>query len=193
MNTYKEAEILLQKDGVGILPTDTLYGIVARAFSKKAVSRIYRLRKRNTKKPLIILIQSIADIGLFGITLSTHDKKILRTLWPEKMSVIIPCNVKKFLYLHRGTNTLAFRIPASITIRRFLKKTGPLVAPSANWEGQKPAKTIKQAQKYFGDTVDFYIDNGKLISQSSTVVALTNGTFSIVRKGAFKLHKRMIE
>ena len=192
MNTYAQAEKIIKKEGVGVFPTDTLYGVVGSAFSRKAVARIYKLRKRNPKKPLIILIHALADIDLFGITPDLKDKKILRTLWPGKVSVIVPCNRKKFAYLHRGTDAFAFRVPASSALRRLLKKTGPLVAPSANLEGEPPAKTVAEAEKYFGDTVDFYVDRGRLTSQPSTLVALKNGRISVVRKGAFKPLKRMV-
>ena len=214
MNTYAQAEKIIKKEGVGVFPTDTLYGVVGSAFSRKAVARIYKLRKRNPKKPLIILIHALADIDLFGITPDLKDKKILRTLWPGKVSVIVPCKPsnttltgsaktagvkvdilgkrKKFAYLHRGTDALAFRVPASSALRRLLKKTGPLVAPSANLEGEPPAKTVAEAEKYFGDTVDFYVDRGRLTSQPSTLITLENGRISVVRKGAFKPLKRMV-
>lgn len=193
MDTYAQAERIIKKEGVGVLPTDTLYGVVGSAFFKKAVARIYKLRKRNPKKPLVILIHALADLGLFGVAPDAKDKKILRSLWPGKVSIIIPCRRKKFAYLHRGTDALAFRVPASSTLRRLLKKTGPLVAPSANREGELPAQTIVQARRYFSDTIDFYVDCGRLASQPSTLVALENGRISVVRKGAFKLPKNMLK
>lgn len=192
MDTYAQAERIIKKEGVGVLPTDTLYGVVGSAFSKKAVARIYKLRKRNPKKPLIILIHALADVDLFGVAPDAKDKKILRAFWPGKVSIIIPCNRKKFAYLHRGTDALALRVPASPALRRLLKKTGPLVAPSANREGESPAKTVAEAETYFGDAVDFYIDRGRLASQPSTLVTLKNGRISVVRKGAFKVPEEML-
>ena len=91
MDTFAYAERIIKNNGVGVLPTDTLYGVVGSAFSKKAVARIYKLRKRNLKKPLIILIHSLADLSLFGVLPGVKDKKILRAFWPGKISVIIPC------------------------------------------------------------------------------------------------------
>lgn len=193
MDTYKTAENILNKGGIGVLRTDTLYGIVGSAFSKKAVARIYTVRKRNAKKPLIILIHARADMKLFGIVLGTEDTKILRSLWPGKVSIIIACKRKKFAYLHRGKNTLAFRVPASSALRRLLGKTGPLVAPSANREGETPAQTIAQARSHFGSEVDFYIDRGRLASRPSTLVALEKGALTVKRKGAFKLSKRVLK
>jgi len=176
--------------GVGVLPTDTIYGIVGSALYEKTVKKIYRLRKRDPKKPMIILIGSLDDVRKFGIAITPAVKKILKKVWPGKVSVILSITkgsaVKKFRYLHRGTKSLAFRLPASSNLNDFLKKTGPLVAPSANVEGRPPAKTIKEAKHYFGDRVSFYIDVGRLTSKPSTLIKIENGTVVILRKGAVK-------
>lgn len=177
--------------------------MVGSALSKKAVARIYKLRKRNLKKPMIILISSFEDLDIFGIRINRAIKKILKKFWPASakapsfaeasagrsagkpgaISIILPCWSKKFSYLHRGTKSLAFRLPAKKVLVNLLKKTGPLVAPSANPEGLPPAKTIKEAKKYFGNRVDFYIDAGKLVSSPSTLIAIKNNQIIIKRPG----------
>ena len=182
--SQKKATAILKRGGVGVLATDTLYGIVGSALSKKTVARIYRLRKRNLKKPLIILIASIGDLAQFGVRANTQTKKLLNVVWPGKVSVILPCPRKRFAYVHRGTQTLAFRIPKSASLKRLLQKTGPLVAPSANIEGMPPETTIKEAKKYFGTAVDFYINAGKRVSAPSTIVVIEGGHIVIKRQGA---------
>ena len=182
---------LLHNDGVGILPTDTLYGLVGLALSKKAVRRIYQLRQRNPKKPMIILISSLADLKLFNIKIDNKIKKYLSKLWPNKVSVILPmsdkCSARRFFYLHRGTNTLAFRLPAKKSLVNLIKKVGPLVAPSANLEGKPVAKTIKEAKKYFSDKADFYVNAGKISGPPSTLIQIKNNKILIKRKGAVKI------
>ena len=188
--SQKEVAVILKRGGVGVLATDTLYGIVGCALSKKAVARIYRLRKRDPKKPLIILIASVRDCARFGVKIDTQTKKLLSAVWPGKVSVILSCRYKKFFYLHRGTKTLAFRVPASIRVRRLLQKTGPLAAPSANIEGMPPATTVTEAKKYFGEGVDFYINSGKRASAPSTLVALESGRIVIKRQDSRILRSR---
>lgn len=178
---------ILSAGGVGVLPTDTLYGIVGSALNKKTVERIYRLRKRNLKKPMIILLGSLSDLALFGIALNKKERALARHVWPGKVSVILPCAAKKFTYLHRGTKTLAFRMPEPAWLRALLKKTGPLVAPSANIEGEPPAKTIAEAKKYFGARVEFYANAGRRVSQPSTIIALERGNIKVLRAGAVKI------
>jgi len=188
MTSIENSIKILKNGGIGILPTDTIYGIVASALNKKAVLKVYKLRKRNPQRPFIILISSLADLNLFGIKLNAVVKKVLKKVWPGKISVILKCNSKRFKYLHRGIKTLAFRLPSKKWLRRLLKKTGPLVAPSANWEGEPPAKNIKEARKYFENRIDFYVDAGKLESLPSTLIAFDeNGKVIILRRGAERI------
>ncbi len=165
------------------MPTDTIYGLVGSALSKKTVTRIYFLKKRDLKKPLIILIPSISSLSLFGIELSKEEKNLLEDVWPGKVSVILPCLSKKFEYLHKGTKTLAFRVPDREFLVYMLKKTGPLVAPSANTEGKPPARNTTEAKKYFGKEVDFYLSGKSLLNKPSTLVRIKNGKFFVLRQG----------
>jgi L-threonylcarbamoyladenylate synthase len=184
MQSKNYQEILMQ-GGVGILATDTIYGLVGSALSPKIVQRIYKLRHRNPKKPFIILISSLKDLKLFNIKIDPKTEKILKRLWPNKISIILPCRSKKFFYLHRGTNSLAFRLPKNKNLIQLLKKTGPLVAPSANPEGQPPATTISEAKKYFGNNVDFYLNSRKIKNSPSILIKINKNKISILRQGDF--------
>jgi L-threonylcarbamoyladenylate synthase len=100
---------------------------------------------------------------------------------------IRPSAVKKFRYLHRGTGAIAFRLPKPAALRSFIKKTGPIVAPSANFEGEPPARNLKEAKGYFGDRVAFYIDAGRLVSKPSTLISIVNEKVVVLRQGATKV------
>lgn len=183
----------LRAGGVGVMPTDTIYGIVGSALKKRTVERIYKLRRRNLRKPMIVLIASLADLKKFGVRLTAMEKKILHKIWPAKVSVVLSLKAKssklkaKFKYLHRGTKTLAFRLPKPRWLRKLLAAVGPLVAPSANWEGEKPARTVREARRYFGDKIEFYVNAGRCVSEPSTLVALRDGRLKILREGAVKV------
>lgn len=183
-----KAAKILKNGGVGVVPTDTLYGVSASVFSKAAIRRIYRLRKRDPKKPLIVLISSLRDTEKLGIQLQPEVRKLLAKLWPGRVSVVLPCADKSLVYLHRGTNSLAVRLPHYRKLVAFLKKTGPLVSASVNPQGRPPAETIAQAVKYFGDKIDFYVDIGHLSSAPSTLISLLDSKPKILRPGAVKLN-----
>ena len=180
---------ILRGGGVAVMPTDTLYGMVGSAQNVSVVNRIYALRKRNPKKPCIILIGDISELKNFSINISEKQKEKLKKYWSfsptqdlRPISVVLDCPDESFSYLHRGTKTLAFRLPAIKELRDLLLETGPLIAPSANPEGLLPAKTIEEAKKYFNDSVDLYIDGGMLAGEASKVVRLhLDGSVSILR------------
>lgn len=168
---------------IAVIPTDTIYGLVGAALNRKTVERIYRIKKRRPEKPFIILIASLDDLKLFGIVLDESTQTFLKKIWPNPVSLVLPCPLNKFQYLHRGTNSLAFRMPQKPSLRRLIKKTGPLVAPSANPEGFPPAATIREAKKYFSTSVDSYISAGRLVAQPSTLISIIDKKIKILRQG----------
>jgi L-threonylcarbamoyladenylate synthase len=177
----------IRSDQVGVIPTDTIYGVAAAAFSKKAVARTYKILKRNPKKPFIVLIGSIEDLSLFNIKLDHTTENVLRNIWPGKVSVVLPVRGRKFEYLHRGTKTLAFRLPKKKNLLKILKKTGPLISTSANPEGAKPAETIMESRNYFGDHIDFFASGGKIKSLPSTLIEIKDGNINVLRRGGGKI------
>jgi len=177
----------LRRGNIGIIPTDTIYGLAGQALKRQTVERIYKVRKRSPDKPLIILISSIDDLKLFGIRPDHKTLQILDKYWPGQVSIILPCAYKKFTYLHRGTNSLAFRFPAKTGLLEILDQTGPLVAPSANPEGSEPAENIAAAREYFGDRIDFYYGSGRLQSPPSTLIRIEKGKVEVLREGAVKI------
>lgn len=187
-NVSKIISPILKVGGIGVIPTDTLYGLVGSALKKTTIERLYHIRRRDLKKPFIVLISSVSDLKKFGINLNDLQKKALKDFWPGKVSVILPCKSKKFEYLHRGKQTLAFRLPDDEQLIKLLKKVGPLVAPSANRAGDQPAATFSEARKYFTDEVDFYVDGGKLKSKPSTIIEIgKDGRIEVLRAGVVKI------
>jgi L-threonylcarbamoyladenylate synthase len=174
---------ILLENGVAVMPTDTIYGLVGKALEKNTVERIYKIKKRNPEKPCIILIGNITEIEKFGIKLAQKQEEILKKYWPGPVSVILDCSDNSLVYLHRGTKTLAFRVPAPQTLRDLLFKTGPLIAPSANPEDLPPAKTGEEAKKYFGNSVDLYMDGGILNGKHSKLIKLNkDGSIAVLRE-----------
>lgn len=179
---------LLKSGKIGVMPTDTIYGIVGSALNQETVEEIYKLRKRSSDKPFIILISSIDDLDKFGISLTEKQKEFLEKNWPNPLSVVLPCASQDFEYLHRGKKSLAFRMPKDKKLLEFLKEVGPIVAPSANPEGEKPAENIEEAKKYFGDQIDFFLDGGKLTEKPSTLIELDkDGISTVLRQGDYKV------
>jgi len=189
-NDWVKAKKILENNGIVVLPTDTLYGIIGKAQSKKAVEKIYKIKGRDENKPFIVLISSYKDLGLFGVKINEKQAKFLKKIWPGKVSVILPCTLSKWKYLHRGTKSIAFRMIGKRNKNLFnlIKKVGPLVAPSVNTQGEKPAENIKEAKGYFGDNINLYINSGIKKSSPSTLVKYENNDWIILRQGDIKIN-----
>jgi L-threonylcarbamoyladenylate synthase len=177
---WDEAAGLLGAGGIGVIPTDTLYGVVGSATSPRVVERIYDLRRRERDKPLIVLIEKAADLAKFQIAVSKRTQELFDKVWPGPVSIIVAVPAPELAYLHRGTMSLAFRVPAKSSLRKLLHEAGPLVAPSANLAGMTPAVSVDEAQKYFGDQV-FYVDEGPQTAPASALVDARSDPPKILR------------
>ena len=166
--TTNQAIKILKNGGVGVMPTDTIYGLVGQALNPAIIARIYKLKHRPTNKPCIILISNLADLKKFNFKPSFLTLKIIKQVWPGPVSIIF-------------TKTLACRLPTSPWLRKLLKQTGPLIATSVNPTGQSPAKNIIEAKKYFGQQVDFYLAGKSSTNKPSTLIKLKNGKVVVLR------------
>lgn len=183
----EEVVQVLKDGGIAVIPTDTLYGIVGSALLPDVVARIYKLKGRDEHKPFIVLIDSIERLADFGVELSADEAAKLSDLWPGPVTVILLIGddyQADLKYLHRGTNTLAFRFPNNLELLELLKTTGPLVAPSANPQGGVPAQTVAEAEVYFGERIDMYVDGGEKVSEPSTMVKFEEGEVIVLRQGS---------
>jgi tRNA threonylcarbamoyl adenosine modification protein (Sua5/YciO/YrdC/YwlC family) len=127
------------------------------------------------------LSEQLDDLGI-----KTHEPKKVNKYWPGTLSVIFESSQIPE-WLQRGTNSLAVRLPDLKELRDLIAKTGPLVSTSANLQGQKPANNVKEAKRYFGNKLDFYVNAGELEGQSSTLVKIEKGMLKVLRQGAYEL------
>ena len=143
------------------------------------MGKIYELKARDRSKPFVVLISGLKDLELLEIKLDENSKNIVEKYWPGKVSIVFP----------RAHDTLAVRLPDYPELRELIRKTGPLIAPSANFEGKPPAKNVKEAINYFGNKVDCYVDAGEINSDPSTLIKLEDGKVVVLRKGAVKIEE----
>lgn len=166
----------IQNGAIGVLETDTLYGLVGSAFYPDVVNRIYQVKLRDITKPFIVLISDVEQLKYFGVEVSKELIANIRKCWPGRYSIILPTTEnEKFEYLTRGSGTICFRMPDRSDLFELIDLSGPIVAPSANLEGKPPAKTIHEAYEYFGDKIDFYCDAGFVDRAPSKVVIFKDG------------------
>lgn len=180
---------LLQSGAVGIIPTDTIYGIVASANSESAVERLYELKQRrdDVRSGTVIAAnaQQLVDLGV-----NVDSIAQVAHFWPNPLSIELPLG-EELAYLYQTGPHRAFRVVADNHLQAFLQKTDPLLTSSVNPTGMPPATDLKQAQVYFGDAVDFYVNGGDLSGRPpSTVAVLQAGKLVVVRPGAVTINSK---
>jgi L-threonylcarbamoyladenylate synthase len=174
----------LKHGGVAVIPTDTVYGVVASAHDKDAVARLYALKHRDHKPGTVVAadVQQLIEIGL-----KPRYLRAVEHLWPNSLSVEIPLG-PELAYLHQDTGRQGFRVVKDKNLLKILRHTGPLLTSSANNPGVPGANTVQEAENYFGDRVDFYVDGGDLSGHApSTLVRIIDDAIEVIRMGAVKI------
>jgi L-threonylcarbamoyladenylate synthase len=173
----------INRGEVGILPTDTLYGVVCKAINEEAAKRLYELKDRE-KKPGTVVAADIDQLIELGF--KARYLKAVEHYWPGPISVVIP--TYELAYLHQGVGSVVVRISADTKLNALLNQTGPLLTSSANLPGKIPASTIQEAKEYFNDTIDFYVDGGDLSArQPSTIIRVVDDVVDVLREGSVKI------
>ncbi|WP_231967178.1 L-threonylcarbamoyladenylate synthase [Thermocrinis minervae] len=177
----KDLILSFLRDGkIVFAPTDTIYGLLARAGSKEAVERLYNIR-RPSGKPFLVLLGDKSQAYLFDLLIKPWQLDILDL----HVTVVFQKRTSLPLYLTRGRKSIGLRLlKEGVFLKDILIRLGDVVvAPSANPEGQKPASCVEEAMEYFGDSVDLYVDAGRLEGKPSTVVRVVGNGIRPIREG----------
>ena len=188
---------IIKKGGLVAFPTETVYGLGANALDKKAVRKIFKVKKRPLDNPIIVHIAEIEDLNLLAKNIPEEVKILTKKFWPGPLTLVL---FKKKIVpeeVTAGTNTVAIRMPDNEIALRLIRSSGvPIAAPSANLAG-KPSSTIAQhVFEDLGDKIDLIFDGGPTkIGVESTVVDLTVQPPQILRPGgiSFEELKRVIK
>lgn len=182
MNSKQANEVIekLKNGGVGVIPTDTIYGIVALVRFKDSVERIYNIKGRHSGKPFIFLISDVSQLSHLGIHANEKQLAAARKQWPGPVSVILPCPEPTLQYAHRGMDTLAVRLPRPAWLKEIISQVGPIAATSANLAGQPTPDNIKSIKQQLPG-LDFYIE-GRVSEEASKLIRVkTDGTIERLR------------
>lgn len=183
--SFDEAIKALKAGAVGVIPTDTLYGIVACADNEEAVRKLYAAKNRD-HKPGTVIAASVEQ--LIGLGIPARYLRPIEQFWPNPVSVVLPHSLK---YLHSGLGAQPFRVPLDAELYNVLLEIGPLLTSSANQPGKEPAVNVTEAINNFGNTIDFYVDGGDLSGrEASTIIRVVDDAIEIVRQGAFKISEQ---
>lgn len=184
------AERAIRDGHLIVLPTDTVYGVGADAFSATAVQRLLDAKGRGRDKPPPVLIPQVGTLEALAIDIPTWLRRLLEELWPGALTVVLRAQPSLSWDLGETHGTVAVRLPGDDDTRRLLEATGPLAVSSANRSGEPPASTVDDAQQMLGDRVAVYLDGGPSGGTvGSTILDATGGTPRILREGPVTLEQ----
>ena len=185
-----EAAAAVGRGELIVLPTDTVYGIGADAFSPLAVASLLEAKGRGRSMPPPVLVGTVrAGLALID-DLGPYGKDLIDEFWPGGLTLV--CRAAPTLQWDLGDTkgTVAVRMPLHPVALDLLKETGPLAVSSANRTGSLPATTAAEAEEQLGDAVAVYLDGGVCAAAvSSTIVDLTGGLPRLLRKGAVSIER----
>ena len=183
-NTLSETRKVLKTGGIVAFPTDTFYGLGVNPYNRIAIDKIYKIKVRDSEKPLLLLIDSISKLENLVEEPSAACIKLMKTFWPGPLTLLFKPKPSS-IHENISANLIGIRQPGNPITRNILSALDhPLTAPSANISGNNPAKTAQQAQDIFGEKVELILDAGECKGEKpSTVINANNNPARLIRAG----------
>ena len=176
-----------------VLPTDTVYGIGADAFSAQAVATLLAAKGRSRTMPPPVLISQLATMDGLATEIPRAARALAEAFWPGALTLILHAQPSLTWDLGETRGTVALRVPDDALALELLGQTGPLAVSSANRTGQPAALAAHEAQEQLGESVEVYLDGGPRGAQGqalpSTIVDATQNPPVVVREGALSLQR----
>ncbi len=175
-NAVREAAETIMRGGVVLAPTDTVYGLIANMADRKAIQKIYSIKKRDSQKPLPVFVKSIVAAKKLA-AVSQKNEAFLETAWPGKITAILARKKDQKIF-GVAAESIALRIPHYHFINSLLETMGlPLSATSANISGRFASVKIDEVlEQLNGSDIlpDLVINAGDLVdSMPSMIIDLT--------------------
>ncbi len=185
---FSELNQILNNDGVIAFVTDTVWGIGCLPTSEKAVQRIYEIKHREAKKPLILMSDDTYPLfDYLKLPIEKQAQRLIKDYFPGALTLVLEKSKNTPDYITSDMNTVGIRVPNNETFRNICKNINGrvLATTSANISGEAPALTYNEAMDYIGNKVDLVIsDNGYCAKGiASTVAGFKNGNITIFRQG----------
>ena len=187
----QEAAYHLLNNGVVAFPTETVMGIGVVYDDEFAYNRLNIIKRRPEDKPYALMLQDPEQIPLFAKT-NEEVMKIANAFLPGPLTLLLPAKGSVPPWVTHNTGIIGIRVtsyPDTITLLTYTGK--PLLAPSANRSGEKPAMSSDEVREIFGDELDYIVEGKAEGGSPSTIIDMTGEHYKIVREGP--ITKEMIE
>ena len=174
----------LEKGKAVVLPTETVYGLFAKALDEKAVDHVYQLKRRPRDKALNLNVAGLDDILNFSKNQPPYLQQLVDHFLPGPLTIILEANEKVPDWVNSDLTTIGFRIPSHPVTLELIREFGPLIGPSANLSGQASGVSFYKILQDFDQEVLGIEDDAFLTGQDSTIIDLSGDKVKILRQGA---------
>ena len=175
----------LKRGEVIVFPTETLYGLGADALDAAAVEKVFQLKDRDADSPIPVLVADREMLSRLVAEVPPLAETLIACFWPGPLTIVLPARSAIPRPLVNAKGGVGVRLSSQSIAAELIEALGhPLTATSANPSGKAPARTLKEAKKYFAGRLDIFIDGGELTSRTgSTVVEIIGESLRIIRVG----------
>ena len=181
----REAASTIRRGDLIVLPTDTVYGIGADAFSGTGIAALLTAKGRGRDMPVPVLVGSPSTLHGLVSKFPENGWDLVDAFWPGALTIVARHQPSLQWDLGDARGTVALRMPLHPVAIELLTQTGPLGVSSANKTGHAPATTASEAQDQLGTSVDVYLDGGSTADNvPSSIVDLTGDAPKLLREGA---------
>lgn len=188
VSALDEAVAALGRGELIVLPTDTVYGVGADAFTPAAVQGLLDAKGRGRQMPPPVLIADVRTLDGLARDVPAGARALAEAFWPGGLTLIVQAQPSLAWDLGETGGTVALRVPDHQIARELLGRTGPLAVSSANRTGRPAATTAAQAFDQLGESVAVYLDAGPTPGLTpSTIVDATGGRLKVLRFGVLDL------
>lgn len=183
---------ILNNDGVIAFVTDTVWGLGCLPTSEKAVKKIYDIKHREAKKPLILMSDDVYPFfDYVKQPIEKEAQRLIKNYFPGALTLVVEKSENTPDYITSGMNTVGIRVPDNETFANICKSIDGrvLATTSANISGEAPALSYEEAVAYIGDKVDFVVPSYGFEAQgrASTVAGFKGGEVIIFRQGEVEI------
>lgn len=187
----RQARQAIGRGDLIVLPTDTVYGVAADAFSAAAVAKLLQAKGRGRQSPPPVLVAGIATMRALVADVPEPVERLVEAFWPGGLTIVLPAQPSLSWDLGETHGTVAVRMPADRFALELLEECGPLAVSSANRTTMAAAVTIGDAIDMLGDSVAVYLDGGvaatgiaSTIIDATTLVGADPTPVRVLREGA---------
>lgn len=186
----EEIVTVLDQDGLIVFPTDTVYGLACNCYSKKGIEKIFQVKKRDHKKPINVLTDSLEKIKEIAYV-SAKEEELIEKYMPGALTVILDKKENIPGILTAELNTVGVRIPKDDIALEILRRVPyPLATTSVNESGESAGIQLSDFQKLLEGKVEIMIDGGpSKLQVASTIIRVENNQIKVLREGSLKIEE----